>query len=47
MATRKRLENYQTLEENEELSKKSRVHCPVVLPKNPKLIRGNVEEEKV
>ncbi len=36
------------LEHNDMLSKKqSRVHCPVVMPRNPKLIRGEPEQEKV
>jgi hypothetical protein len=35
-------------EHDDMLSKKqSRVHCPVVMPRNPKLIRGEPAEEKV
>ena len=36
------------LESDDALSKKQpRVHCPVVMPRNPKLVRGERLEEKV
>jgi hypothetical protein len=36
------------LEHDDMLSKKeSRVHCPVVMPRNPKLIRGELVQGKV
>jgi hypothetical protein len=36
------------LEHDDILSKKeSRVHCPVVMPRNPKLIRGEPVQGKV
>ena len=47
MATRKKLESYMRTEEEDEFKTKSRVHCPIVLPRNPKLLRGEREEEKV
>ena len=47
MATRKKLESYMLTEEEDEFKTKSRVHCPIVLPRNPKLLRGEREEEKV
>lgn len=47
MATRRKVESYVFSSENDELYKtKNRVHCPVVLPRNPKLVRGEPEEEK-
>ena len=47
MATRKKLESYLDPEETTEFGEKTRVHCPVVMPRNPKLIRGKIEDEKV
>lgn len=47
MATRKKLESYIPAGEEDEFKTKSRVHCPIVLPRNPKLVRGEREEEKV
>ncbi|CAB4009701.1 Hypothetical predicted protein, partial [Paramuricea clavata] len=48
MAASIKLENLGLqLEHDDILSKKeSRVHCPVVMPRNPKLIRGEPVQEK-
>ena len=29
------------------MKKENRIHCPIVMPKNPKLIRGDLLPEKV
>lgn len=41
------LENGGTSSVKKQNGKLSRVHCPVVMPRNPKLIRGEPIEEKV
>lgn len=48
LTTNNRLESLgMQLEDGILLKKQPRVHCPVVMPRNPKLIRGEPVQDKV